>query len=405
LLDGNIISSLETFYVVDVEFGKQQESSLNGTCTDNEGDITYNAGDITEIVLAKCVYNGSMASESATSTTDIVEPLVSLSDWVNVVQNDDFSWMNTAHLRDVYTKLKGLIGGAWEEGYIFFYAKNRCDQDYLRALDNLFKKTLKKKLFVNFIFIDAYSDLVQKFVHTIFSDKSKAFCINLELANLAKYMKLNGKGDGYEARCFEIFPQPEQWNHKCPQDVHKLTLVLGCARWIACYDNTQVHVLDVDDDDDEDDYKLAASESAKSKTSSSRKTTQPAAKALPAKTTSKPTREAAKAASAKLASTLSDDDLDFSDDDDKSEEEEKPASKSKAKGRASATTTATRTTGSKRKSASESTKTAARGKAKSTLSDSDESDVDDDIKVIGVVNGKGWGTANSQSEVNKRERR
>jgi hypothetical protein len=132
---------------------------------------------------------------------------------------------------------------------------------------------------------------------------------------------------------------------------------------------------------------------------SSKKRSQPTAKALPARTANKPKREAAKAASAKFASTLSDDDLDFSDDD-ISVEEVKASNK---KGKVGANATKARTTSAKRKAASESTKSTTRGRAISKVLDSDDqSDVDDDIEVVGLSGGKGWGIS---SQTTKRDRR
>ena len=145
-------------------------------------------------------------------------------------------------------------------------------------------------------------------------------------------------------------------------------------------------VLDDDyDDDDYDDDKLATS--SKRIVIAAKKDSQPASNAVSARNTKKPTREAAKAASARFASTLSDDDLNFSDEDMSVEEV-----KTKSKGRGKAATATGTTNRSKRKTASESTKTTGRGRAISHIIDSDdESDVDDDIQVIGVSGGKGWG--------------
>jgi len=170
----------------------------------------------------------------------------------------------------------------------------------------------------------------------------------------------------------------------------------------------KVHVLDDDDEEEDGDEKKEASSSVRNKASSAKPTQQAATKQGPAKSTSRPTREAAKAASSKLAYNLSDDDdIDLSDDNyrkhDGSDEEVKAVTKTKAKSRASTAATA-RTTSVKRKSASEPVK-ATRGKAIPKLYDDDDSDMDDDVQFVGVSSGKGWGTANSQSQVNKRERR
>ena len=167
----------------------------------------------------------------------------------------------------------------------------------------------------------------------------------------------------------------------------------------------KAHNLDDDEEDNDDDYEDDGEKketTVRAKSQSSSRT----AKQAPAKSGNRPTREAAKLASSKLVYTLSDDDLDDSDENhqkrDESDEEIKATTKSKAKGRAT-TTASTRDTSSKRKTSSVPAKTTARGKVIPKLYDDDESDMDDDVKVVGF--GKGWGTANTQTQANKRERR